>query len=360
MRFLLVLVLLLLLLALQQTACAKLDYSSQTIPLTDVWGSAEPSDDALQRYTAAAAYAEQHGAVELLVIEGTHVVFEWTRADYDPTSPRHLFSGTKSFSCALADVLVADGTLDLAAPVSATIPELASGDDVTADDLLHFTSGIEQRFAALTIDGMREEQQVQDKYAYAVALPDQWDAGSRFEYGSSHQMVLGELVVRLTGQDALQVLDERVFDAIGFRYAGWHRDPAGNPMLPYGAWTTAHEWAKFGVLLRDDGLWQGGRVLPEGVRDRCTEGSQANPAYGRTFWLNAPLADDARLGGISQIKADGRPILDPDGHPDLFAAAGHKEQRLYIAPAEDLVVVLLSDGGRGFEDRALLELLLSE
>ena len=79
-------------------------------------------------------------------------------------------------------------------------------------------------------------------------------------------MVFGEQVKRLTnGEDALEVLDSSVFEALDFRYGGWHHDPAGNPMLPYGAWTTAHEWAKYGVLLRDDGVWLGFGTAPRVV-----------------------------------------------------------------------------------------------
>lgn len=336
----------------------KLDYSDQTLPLdTELWGSAEAGDEALNRYTQAADYAEEHGAAELLVIEGTDVVFEWTRDDYDIATPRHLFSGTKSFSCALAEVLVRDERLDLDAPVTDHLPDLSAGDEVTPRHLLNFTSGIDQAFWSLSTDGMRVEQNVEDKYAFATELDGQWTPGERFEYGSSHQMVLGAVVEAATEQSPLAILDEQVFGPIGFRYGGWHHDPAGNPMLPYGAWTTAHEWARFGVLIRDDGSWQGEQVLPAGVRERCTTGSEANPAYGLTFWLNQPLGDDAQMNGV-KLDSDGQGILHPDGYEQAFVAAGHNDQRLYVFPSIDLVVVLLSDGSRQFRDRELAALLV--
>ena len=55
---------------------------------------------------------------------------------------------------------------------------------------------------------------------------------------------------------------------------------------------------------------------------------------------------------------DDGPILYADGPSDLVAAAGHDDQRLYIVPSQDLVVVYLSDGSWGFQDRELLRLLL--
>ncbi len=327
------------------------------LPRVATFGLAEPDSIEQGRLDDATAYVRAHDAVHLPVIEGTDVVYEWTRSDYDPPTPRHLFSGTKSFSCALAAVLEDDGVLDLDAPVTDTISELAAGPEVTARHLLHFTSGIEQRPFILTSDGLIDDQRVDDKYDFAVGLDGQWPPGSKFEYGSSHLMVFGELVKRLTDTDPLTLLDERVFEPIGMSYGGWHHDPAGNPMLPYGAWTNAYQWAKFGVLIRDDGMWEGQRILPEGVRDACAAGSEANPAYGLTWWLNAPLGDDADIGGIG-LQLDGQGVLHPDGYPDAFVAAGHNDQRLYIVPSLDLVVAVLSDGNRTFVDRELVTRLL--
>ncbi len=346
--------------AMFTVACGgpKLDYADQILARDQAFGEAEPGAEALARYQAAADYAGDFGALNLLIIEGNDVAYEWTAEGYDANAPHHLFSGTKSFSCAVAALLEQDGTLDLDAPVSGTIPELASGDDVTARHLLHFTSGIEQRFFDLSTDGMLENQRIDDKYAYSVGLEGQWASGSRFQYGSSHQMVFGELVKRLDEGNALTILDERVFGPIGLAYGGWHHDPAGNPMLPYGAWTTAWEWAKYGVLMRDDGLWKGERVLPEGVREACSTGSEANPAYGLTWWLNGPLGDDADLGGIQSLATDGTPILHPTDYPDAFVAAGHDHQRLWVVPSLDLVAVLISDGTPGFDDREMFMALV--
>ncbi len=339
-------------------ACgAQLDFSDVPLPRDDTFGVSTPAPVDQGHFDDASAYLQAHNGVHMLVVQGTDIVYEWTRSDYDPVTPRHLFSGTKSFSCALGAVLEQDGVLDLDASVMDTIPELAAGPDVTARHLLHFTSGIEQRWLSLSTDGMAEEQRVDDKYAFAVELDSQWESGSKFEYGSSHLMVFGELVSRLTDSDPLAVLDTRVFEPIGMSYGGWHRDPEGNAMLPYGAWTTSYEWAKFGVLIRDDGMWQGERVLPGGVRDACATGSEANPSYGLTWWLNAPLGEDADIGAIG-LDGDGQGILHPTGYPDAFVAAGHNGQRLYIVPSLDLVVAVLSDGDRTFADREFATRLL--
>ena len=75
-------------------------------------------------------------------------------------------------------------------------------------------------------------------------------------------MAFGALMTARIGGDPLDWLEERVLDPIGFRYAGWTRDPAGSAMWPYSVWTTAAEWMRFGGLLRDDGMWRESADLP--------------------------------------------------------------------------------------------------
>lgn len=327
------------------------------IPIDDTFPR-QPVTGALQeRYEAAARWSEARDGLALVILRGDAVIFESYARRYDPSTPIHIFSGTKSFSCALALLLEADGALDLNEDVQDTLPELAAGAGVTPDTLLHFTSGVAQDNRALTRDGLLEEQSIEDKYAYAVVLPSESAPGEVFVYGSSHQAVLGALITTKIGQSPLEYLEARLFTPMGMRFGGWNHDPAGNPMLAYGAWTTANEWLKYGVLLRDGGLWQGQALLPEGGVDRCTTGSAANPAYGMTLWLNEDVADDVDLSAFASLAEDGR-ILDPDGPADLFAAAGYKDNRLFVVPSEELVIVRLGDGSRRFSDPTLLGMIL--
>lgn len=345
-----------LLLALSLGCRAQQSYET-AIPIDDTFPREPVTGALLERYEAAARWSEARDGLALVILRGETVIFESYARRYDPTTPVHIFSGTKSFSCALALLLEADGALRLDEDVLDTLPELAAGAGVTPDTLLHFTSGIAQDNRALTRDGLMEEQRIEDKYRYAVGLPSESAPGAVFHYGSSHQAVLGALITAKIGQSPLEYLEERLFTPMGLRFGGWNHDPAGNPMLAYGAWTTANEWLKYGVLLRDDGRWGGEARLPEGGVDRCTTGSAANPAYGMTFWLNEDVADDVDLSAFDTLSEEGR-ILDPDGPADLFAAAGYNDNRLYVVPSEELVIVRLGAGSRRFSDPTLLRMIL--
>ena len=344
------------LLLLLTAGCALQSFDTP-ITIDDTFPREEPSPEDLARYQAAAELSESRDGLALVVIDGGAVVFEQYAEGYDPSTPLHIFSGTKSFSCALAAFAIEDGLLDLDEQVKDTLPDLAAGSGVTVRQLLDFTSGIKQDDAVLTRDWRRVNQRVDDKYAYAVALPSVHTAGAEWHYGASHLTVFGALIKAKYGRSPLDVLEERLFTPITLRTAGWLLDPEGNPALAMGAFTTSNEWAKYGYLLLHDGEWQGEQVLPEGTVAACTTSGAINPAYGLTFWLNEEIPDGVETDGFHSLAEEGR-ALDPAGPADLYAAAGYNDNRLYIVPSRDLVIVRLGDGSRRFSDPELLGLLL--
>lgn len=352
-----------LVLALLLVGCRAQTTFSRTLPDDGVFESrAAPSNDQ-RRFRLAADYSRDHGGLSLLVVQGSDVVFEEQQNGNDAATPHHLFSGTKSFSCALATVLAADGQLDLDAPASDVLTAWKADERrrITVRELLNFTSGLEGSFRVFTRDGLLARPRIADKYARAVGLPLEHAPGSTYEYGSQHLMAFGAWVKAKTGRDPEAILEERVFTPIGMRTAGWIHDPAGNAALPYGAWTTAREWAKFGVLVRDRGVWKGRQVLDANRLAECFEGSTALPAYGLTWWLNKPIPPEKLAVAdtpIKQTDGTGGPPFYTGAPPDLVVAAGYADQRLYVMPSLGLVVVRLGTGDRKWSDAAFLARLL--
>ncbi len=348
-----------------KVGCRAKQVYHDPVPLDrETFATADPAADALARYRRAADYSRDEDGRALLILHGDEIVFEEYQNGHDPEAPLHIFSATKSFAGVMAMAAVADGFLDLDEPVAETITEWK--DDprksrITARQILHFTSGIEQSFLALSSDGWvaPEQQRVPDKYRYAIELDADHDPGSRYSYGSVHLMLFGELMKRkLDGRDPLAYLDERVLSRIGFRWGGWNRDKSGNSLWPYGCWATARELAKLGVLVRDDGLFGRERILPAGLLHGCLTGSEAMPAYGLTFWLNEKVPEPLRrdlIPGLGKAAKKGR-LLYADGPADLAVAAGHNGNRVYVCPSRDLVIVRLAVGN-GMEDAELLRLI---
>ena len=57
---------------------------------------------------------------------------------------------------------------------------------------------------------------------------------------------------------------------------------------------SARDWARFGLLHLQEGMWEGERILPEGWVDfvRTPAPASESSNYGGQFWLNAGGAYD--------------------------------------------------------------------
>ncbi len=330
--------------------------------LPDVGGWPDTGhDDA--RFAAAAAYSRRHGGLALVVVEAESVVFEAADNGFELDRAHHLWSGTKTFACALAVAAEADGKLALDARVGdiligdLTIADARAGR--TVQELLSLTSGLSESGPVLTSDMLRTRMQVPDKEAWVLRhIRQQHEPGARFRYAASPFVMFVAMAARAVGQDPIAYLEQRIFQPIGLRQTQWLRDGAGHPWLSFGAYTTARSWARFGMLLRDDGVFRGQRILPAGALQKCFVGTAAMPAYGLGLWLNREAKQAWLPKALQGRFARKGPILLPGGPEDLVAAAGYNDNRLYVVPSRDLVIVRFGRGHPSFEDHALLALLL--
>lgn len=304
-------------------------------------------------FRAAARYSAERDGDAVLVFRHDSLVLEDYANGYDGRALYPLASGTKTFTCVLAGLGLADGLLDLDEPVSRTLAEFR--DDslkarVTIRQLLSLTSGLAPDLVAPW----------NGEFAAAMRLPMVARPGQRFAYGGATFHVFGELLYRkLGGEDVVGYLRRRILAPLGIDVPFWARDRAGRPQLTSGAALTARDWGRFGLLLLDGGRWRGRQLVPGAALAECRRGSEANPGYGLGLWLNAPVPAEPPPPGVQRAGPEDRRILAPDLPPDLFLAAGAGGQRLYILPTPGLVVVRLGHNrGPEFKDDVFLRTLL--
>lgn len=306
-------------------------------------------------------YSEDHGGYSLLVMQNGRTLWErYSRGD-GPETRRRIYSGTKGLWCVAAVAAQADGILNLDERVANTITEWrgrAGRDEITIRELLNFTAGIDPGFHLHSDD-------VEDRDAYALALPEVAAPGESFIYGPGQIQIFCEVLRRKLerhgGETPWHYLERRVLRPAGLGDLPHKVDARGNPLMAAGVRMTPREWARFGTF-----LLEGGRgALPGGALGQCLEGTPENPAFGMGFWLN----DDARAGREVNVEDNLEPgwqkedwrgaCLCNQAPRDLFVSLGSMGQRLYVAPSLGLVVVRLS-GDSHFSDAEFLRKLLEK
>ncbi len=303
-----------------------------------------------ERYKSAAEYSARNRGVSVLILKGGEIVFEEYQNGKTATTPWILASGTKSFAGVMLAAAVEDKLVkSFDEKVSDTITEWKSDrrkNRITLRELLSLTSGIDAGRLGLV-----------PTYREAVDFPAEAEAGASFAYGPVPFQIFGEVMRRKLAQRDESVIDylkRRVLDPIGLKVDFWRRGADDNPLFPQGAALTAREWIKFGQFLKDGGRWRGRQIIAKKHLDELVKGTEANPAYGITFWLNRAGIDPRGAATAARVATNGDEKAQVK---DLYMAAGAGNQRLYIIPSLDLVVVRQGNFGR-WDDQEFLGRLL--
>ena len=274
----------------------------------------------------------------VVVLYRGQIVAERYAEGFDKDTPQLGWSMTKSITNALTGILVRDGLLDPAAPA----PVAAWQDDdrrkITVSDLLHMSSGLDWwEFYAELSDATRMLYKREDMAAYARQQPLDTEPGTEWYYSSGTSNILSGIIRETIGdqQRYFEFPRRALFDPVGMRSAVIEPDAAGNFVGSSYAFATPRDWARFGQLYLQDGVWNGERILPEGwVAYSTTPAPASDGRYGAHFWLNAS----------GQL---------PDVPRDMFLCDGFQDQKVYIVPSHEAVVVrmgLTADEEFSFND----------
>jgi len=245
------------------------------------------------------------------------------------------WSMSKSVTNALVGILVRQGRLVLQDP--APVPEWQAADDersaITLDQLLRMSSGLafDEIYHPLA-DAANMLYGTRDFGAFAAQRPLDAAPGEKWNYSSGTANIIARMVRQAAEKDGLNYFDfirRELFHRIGMTTAVLEADPSGTFVGSSYAVATVKDWARFGLLYLNDGIWDGRRILPDGwVRYSTTPTPKAPQGqYGALFWLNAGAPGNA---------ADRK---WPDTPTDAYAAQGFQEQKVIVIPSKKLVLV---------------------
>jgi CubicO group peptidase (beta-lactamase class C family) len=296
----------------------------------------------------------------MLVMQNGRTIFERYANSGSASRRWPIFSGTKSFWGIAALAAVHEGLFKLDDPVSDTITEWKNDSrksQITIRQLLSQTDGIEGA-------SRLQRPSIRDRNPMAIALPSVAEPGSAFIYGPSHLQIFSELLRRkLRGRNVISYFKANVSNPLGLYDLKYKKDARDNPLPATGFELTAREWARLGELLLGNGSYHGRQIVPASLLREAFIGSQANPAYGLTFWLNrqAPNgreADMERMIDLPWQNAEWREVcICKDAPGDMAVALGSHYERLFVMPSLKAIIVR-QGSGENFPDAQFLRLVL--
>jgi CubicO group peptidase (beta-lactamase class C family) len=310
------------------------DVSSLLFPAGDL--DALPDDGLDKRFPAlrrvlerafdGSTYGNESGVVTIavVIVKDGKLIAERYRPGFGVHSGYRTWSTAKSISATLIGIASGEGIMNI--DDAASIPEWVYPGDprrvITYKHLLWMSSGLfsgGSNTDAIYFGG-------QDVISAATTTPLEVEPGTRWKYANNDTLLLMRaLRDRLDNDlDYLRFPYDKLLHPLGMYHTRMETDHLGNFIGSSQTYTTARDLARFGMLLADDGLWNGKRLLPKGwVGFSATPAPMRQPqsgqwGYGAQFWL------------LDQM---------PGVPKGTFTTAGNKGQYVTVVPGHDLVIV---------------------
>lgn len=332
------------------------------------WREVDPVEEGFDAKKLAAAMEHlkansgRSGVRELVIVRRGRIV--WRGEDVDKV--HGVWSCTKSFTSTVLGLLIDDGKCTLETKAAEILPELKP---------LYPTATL-RHFTTMT-SGYRAAGDAQPKTSYLHGPSDTpfvpaeplFRPGEKFAYWDSAMNVFGLVLTKIAGEPLDALLKRRVMDPIGADRERWKwGERKGIPDLKVNSGSgnggghvqiSAREMARFGHLFLNEGNWNGRQLiskkwveqarsvqvsaeLPDGFPKSKIPGSGC---YGFNWWVNGHKPDGKRPW--------------PDAPPGTYAAQGHNNNKLWIVPEWQMVIVRLGldQADRKIDDRISNEFL---
>lgn len=272
-------------------------------------------------------FSEEEGfrtAVSLLIIRNGNIIAEaYCRNEDDDARLNNIKSATKSVTSILFGQAISDGYLDedLTKTIGDYLPEYVQKypeqTAVSVFNLLTMQSGIEYSNQMNTGELLVDKPN--NSIDYILSQPIKFEQGTQFDYHDGNTHLLGAIIQEQTGKTLAEYATEKIFGPLNINNFVWEQHVDGLNYGAFGLYLTPRDFAKFGQLILNNGIWKGNELvddvwIQQSVLEYVT--SEEGP-YGFQWWL--------------------RPEFN------AFSSAGHGGQFTYIFPNEELLIVYTAE-----------------
>ena len=278
----------------------------------------------------------------IVVLHRGHMIYERYFGALAEDGQHAAMSVTKSVIGTLGAMLVHEGRLEADKRVAEYVPELGASafGDATVRQVLDMTTGLEfsedyadpaaevwqHAAAGNPLPKPKDYSGPRTYYEFLQTVDKQGRHGEAFAYKTVNTDALGWIIARLEGKSVAAVLSERIWRKLGAEQDAYFTvDSIGTPFAGGGLNTGLRDLARFGEMLRNDGMFNGQQIVPKAV------------------------IEDIRTGGNQEAFAKaGYELLQGWSYRNMwwvthnehgaFTARGVHGQSIYIDPRAEMVI----------------------
>ncbi|MFZ5704047.1 MAG: serine hydrolase domain-containing protein [Pseudomonadota bacterium] len=171
------------------------------------------------------------------------------------------------------------------------------------------------------------------------SYPMPHEPGKHYSYANAPSDTIAMVIEGATGMRYGDWVSREVLLPLGAQGGTmWVGKPGGLAHAGCCATMPADTYLRFAILLLQNGVWQGKRLLPDGYVAEMRKGTEANPNFGLGIWLGEPYRQRRPFGAPGMLGPHvlhSEPFLDPE----LFMFDGNSNQQVAISPKYRLIVL---------------------
>jgi CubicO group peptidase (beta-lactamase class C family) len=304
------------------------------------FGQATPAQEDLNpaAVQAAITYADTHLRASVQIFRNNCKVAQGVLDPVTNSIPYEIFSSTKSVISMLTGIAYDQHKLALSDPIGKYLPTGPGWGDaahraITIRELLTETAGLKESILSEFASTGTDPNIAQE----ALAQPLVHTPGTTFDYTQRVPDLLAYVVQRAVGQDLQAFAQEFLFGPIGIPADSyiWLRDRSGNTYGYANLFIPPTQFAKLGLLMQNDGNWNGRQVLSTSYITQLRQPTATNECYGFLFWVNG--GNSCTSANIPAVQTVDRELI-ASAPSDLFAMVGALQQNNFMIPSLHLTV----------------------
>lgn len=257
-----------------------------------------------------------------MILVNGRIVMEEYFSGHTSTTTWPWNSAGKTLTTATVGIAQQEGLLSINNQVSDylgtgwTSAALEKENLITVRHLLTMTSGLNDERELVTIANL----------TYLA------DAGTRWSYHNVFQKLM-DVVEEAGDQEFETYFETKLKNKLGM-------DGSWNNGLIFRVYhSNTRSMARFGLLALNKGKWKDEQLVNEAFfTESITTSQNINPAYGYLWWLNGQ-STYMLPGGQAEYEG----TLIPNAPADMYAAMGASDQRIYVIPSKNMVVIRMGD-----------------
>ena len=200
----------------------------------------------------------------VVLIKDGYLIGERYAEEFDASSFGTSWSMAKSFYAALIGISIDRGEIGGLDDKVGLYLDYFNDErsEVTIRNLLIMSSGLEYP------ENQHENMFfLYDQLDYSQQIGMEKEPGTLFEYNNVDSMLLGDILQKVTGKRADELLIERIFSKIGINNFTLWKDGAGNVLTYCCIDMSARDFSKFGLLFSRNGNWDGEEIISKDFVD---------------------------------------------------------------------------------------------